>query len=318
MAAVKCNLCGSDDYRVIYSMPDARYSTNEWFNIVECVRCGLGFINPRPTRLELPRYYPSSFYDYFEDDREFHVRRYAAEAKFLKDVTSEHRKLLLDLGCANGDFPRFMRQLGWEVEGVEISKNSKPISDFKVYQQEFHDIPIYEARYDAITAWAVLEHVRDPMAYFKKAVQVLKPGGIFVFLVTNFKSISSRGLFLEDIPRHLYFFTEETINRYLAENGFDLIKKDYSNKIYSMRPINWLRYYFYRDCKRRKMEWKDIQFTRQRLFKKKGLQSPLMVRLKFLISNPFYVMDRVLMPIYEKYQMVSKSYGIVIYVGRKH
>jgi len=317
MEAVTCNLCGSDDHRVIYSMPDARYSIDEWFKVVECVRCGLGFVNPRPTPLELSRYYPSSFYDYFEDDRDFHVRRYAAEAKFLKDFPSEGRKLLLDLGCANGDFPRFMKELGWEVDGVEISKYSKPISDFKVYQQEFHNIPIYEPRYDAITAWAVLEHVHNPMAYFRKAAQVLKQGGILVFLVTNFKSISSRDLFLEDVPRHLYFFTEETVKKYLAETGFDLMKTKYTNKIYSMRPVNWLRNYFYRYCKRRKMEWKDIQFTKQRPVKKAGLENPLMGRLKFLISHPFYVMDRFLMPIYEKYQIISKSYGIVIYVGRK-
>jgi 2-polyprenyl-3-methyl-5-hydroxy-6-metoxy-1,4-benzoquinol methylase len=62
-----------------------------------------------------------------------------------------------------------MRRLGWKVEGVEVSSNAKLITDFKVYRQEFKDIPISEPRYDVITAWAVLEHVHDPMAYFKKA-----------------------------------------------------------------------------------------------------------------------------------------------------
>jgi SAM-dependent methyltransferase len=317
MEAVTCNLCGSDDYRMIYSMPDARYAIEEWFKVVECLRCGLGFVNPRPIPPEMSRYYPPSFYDYFEDDRDFHGRRYAAEANFLKDVTSTDRKLLLDLGCANGAFPRFMRQLGWEVEGVETSRQSKPISDFKVYQQEFHDIPICEPWYDAITAWAVLEHVHNPMAYFRKAAQVLKQGGIFVFLVTNFKSISSRSLFLEDVPRHLYFFTEETVKKYLAETGFDLMKAEYTNRIYSMRPVNWLRHYFYLCCKRRKMEWKDIPFAGQRLGKKAGPENTLTERTKFLISNPFYALDRFLMPIFEGYQLLLKKYGIVIYVARK-
>ena len=226
-------------------------------------------------------------------------------------------KLLLDLGCANGDFPRFMQQLGWRVEGVEVSANSKPISDFKVYKQEFKEIPVYEPRYDAITAWAVLEHVHDPMAYFKKAAQVLKPGGIFVFLVTNFKSLSSRCLFLEDVPRHLYFFTEETVRKYLAVSGFDLIKRDYSNKIYSMHPVNFLRYYFYRYIYRRRLEWSDTQFTRPHFFEKDNLKNCWMKNLKYLISSPLYVVDRFLMPIYEKYQIIFKKYGIVTYVARR-
>jgi SAM-dependent methyltransferase len=317
METVKCNLCGSDNYRVIYSMPDARYFVDEWFNVVECINCGLGFVNPRPTRSEIARYYPSSFYDYFDHERDYHLHRYAAEAKFLPEIASNNERLLLDLGCANGDFPRFMQKRGWKVEGVEVSESSKRITDFKVYKQEFKEIAAYEPRYDAITAWAVLEHVHDPMSYFKKASQVLKSGGIFVFLVTNFKSVSSRSLFLEDIPRHLYFFTEETVKEYLAESGFDLIQTDYSNKIYSMRPVNFLRYYFYRYIYRRRVKWSDIQFTRPHFFEKDSLKNCWMKNLKYIISSPLYMVDRLLMPIYERYQIISKTYGIVTYVARR-
>lgn len=317
METVKCNLCGSDDYRVVYSMPDARYFVDEWFNVVECNHCGLGFVNPRPTRAEMLKYYPSSFYDYFDDERDYHLNRYAAEARFLSKLSSDNKNLLLDVGCANGDFPRFMRQLGWEVEGIEVSKNSKAIVDFKVYREEFTDIPVSEPRYDAITAWAVLEHVHDPMAYFRKAAQVLKKGGILALLVTNFKSLSSRALFREDVPRHLYFFTERTIERYLAESGFNLIEVDYSNKIYSMRPVNFLRYYVYRCLKRKGLEWRDMQFAKPHLLKGHKVQDLLVENVKFVISNPFYVVDRLLMPIYEKYQVISKSYGIVTYIARR-
>jgi SAM-dependent methyltransferase len=210
-----------------------------------------------------------------------------------------------------------MQQLGWEVEGVEISRNSKAIIDFKVYKQEFTEIPVYKPRYDAITAWAVLEHIHDPMAYFRKAAQVLKAGGIFVFLVTNFKSVSSQCLFREDVPRHLYFFTEEAVRTYLAIADFDLIKKDYSNNIYSMRPVNFLRYYFYHYFKRQRLEWRDTQFTKPRQFKKHRVQDLLIENIRYVISNPFYVVDRLLMPIYERYQIISKAYGIVTYVARR-
>jgi len=317
METIKCNLCGSDNYRVIYSIPDARYFVDEWFYVVECIDCGLGFVNPRPTISEMPRYYPSAFYDYFDHERNYHWHRYAAEAEFLPKIHLDSHKLLLDIGCANGDFPRFIQQLGWRVEGVEVSPNSKPILDFKVYKEEFKEISMYERRYDAITAWAVLEHVHDPMAYFKKAAQVLKSGGLFVFLVTNFESLSSRCLFLEDVPRHLYFFTEGTIKRYLEESGFDFIRADYSNKIYSMRPINFLRYYFYHYFKKRRLEWRDTQFKKSHSFEKNSLRNPLIRKLKHLIFDPLDVVDQLLLPIYERYQMIFKTYGIVTYVARR-
>jgi SAM-dependent methyltransferase len=316
METVKCNLCGSDNYRIVYSMPDARYFVDEWFNVVKCINCGLGFVNPRPAPSETAKYYPSSFYDYFDHERNYHLRRYTTEAKFLPEIGSGEQRLLLDLGCANGDFPRFMQKRGWKVEGVEVSPNAKPIFDFKVYNEEFKEIPIYEPRYDAITAWAVLEHVHDPMSYFKKAAQVLKPGGTFIFLVTNFKSVSSRSLFLEDIPRHLYFFTEETVKEYLAKSGFHLIQTDYSNKIYSMQPVNFLRYYLYRFFKRRGLKWGDTQFISDFLGRNKS-QNVLIRGLKCSISNPLYVVDRILMPIYERFQIIFRTYGIVTYVARR-
>ena len=318
MEKVKCNLCGSDDQRQVYSMPDQRYGGTEWFHVVECSTCGLGFVNPRPTRSEMSRYYPTSFYDYFDREDDYHQTRYAAEAGFLGKRTSSGVPLLLDVGCANGDFPRFMRRQGWEVEGVEIALHSKPIFDFTVYQQEFQDIPVDGPRYDAVTAWAVLEHVHDPKAYFKKAGRVLKKGGRFVFLVTNFKSLSSRGLYLEDVPRHLYFFTEETVKKYLEEAGLVLIQKECSNRIYSMHPVNWLRYFVYRLTKKRAMEWRDIQFAAaHRADKRWGKWNRWTRGFLFFGSHPLYAIDRFLMPLYERYQLQTGKYGIVTYVARK-
>lgn len=299
-------------------MPDPLYCRDEWFTVVECQACGLGFVNPRPSTDEMQRYYPPDFYQYFDDERDFHERRYRAEAEFVKSVVGEGGKnALLDIGCANGDFPRLMRERGWEVEGVEVSATSKPISDFKVYRQSFTEIPVEDPRYDAVTAWAVLEHVHDPMAYFRKAAEVLKTGGALVFLVTNFKSASSRHLFREDVPRHLYFFTEETVKEYLALNGFELVRAEYNDKIYEMRPVNWLYYCFHRYIGRRELEWKDVPLTRREFFATHELTDSLVSSLRYVASHPLAGIDRMLVPLYEKYQMLKRTYGVVTYAAIK-
>lgn len=322
METVKCNLCGSEHLKDVYSMPDRLYHPDQWFTVVECQDCGLGFVNPRPTFEEISAYYPSSFYDYFDEQKDYHNKRYAQEYEMFKDFVQDQdnkQKSLLDVGCANGDFPRFMKNLGWNVEGVEVSQNSKPISDFQVYNQEFPKIPVDEPNYDVITAWAVLEHTHDPMSYFLKASKLLKKGGLFVFLVTNFDSISSKQLFREDIPRHLYFFTEKTIREYTSSVGLEIIKVDYSDQIYGMFPVNWLLYYVYYFTGK-KLEYQNLPLSRHEYLSQYQLPKTILSNLKYAIylaKNPLNIIDMILMPLFAQYQIFSKSYGIVTYVAKK-
>ena len=166
METVACNLCGSTRHTALYQMPDRRGYHAGIFTVVECNQCGLGFVNPRPLFEDMWRYYPKEYFEEeFAQNRAHHLRRYAREASYLRQIERKPGpKSLLDVGCANGDFPRFMRARGWHVEGVEVSASSQPITDFKVHPQQLPDIPVNQPTYDALTAWAVLEHVHDPMA----------------------------------------------------------------------------------------------------------------------------------------------------------
>jgi hypothetical protein len=121
---VACNLCGSSRQTAVYEMPDERYFPDEYFTVVACNLCGLGFVNPRPTILEIQKHYPAEYFQGPGTDsfRRYLKRRFTIEARFLNglEASSGSRKLL-DVGCANGDFPRFLIARGWDVEGVEVS-----------------------------------------------------------------------------------------------------------------------------------------------------------------------------------------------------
>ena len=326
MELVNCNLCGSDRWRKVYTKPDvgffrsldSRRNPKEWFDVVECNNCGLGFVNPRPTRSEMSLYYPREFFQYFHDQASFHQRRYAAEASFLADISRDCRKpRLLDIGCAGGEFPRFMQRFGWEVEGVEIADSADPITDFPIHEGEFPNISLDEPSYDAITAWAVLEHVHDPAAHFRKAGRLLKPGGKFVFLVTNFASTSSRHLFREDIPRHLYFFTKGTVKQYLELAGLKLDQAVYDDSIYGMQPANWMRYLLYKLILHRNMEWSDLPPTRADFLEDSHLQDNFVNKVRYICQYPAPAFDRLWMPLYEKLQIWTNSYGIATYVASR-
>ena len=315
METVNCNCCGSSNLRKIYEKPDEKYFPEEWFTVVECLECGLGFVNPRPTIQEIGRYYPSVFFRDFEEKD--HSKRYREEARYLTDIEcNKKRPRLLDLGCANGDFPRYMSSRGWDVTGLEIAQSSRLIEDFPVYREPFPSAHIPTRSFDAITAWAVLEHVHDPMAYFKKAPEVLKPGGRFVFLVPNFESLASRYLFREDIPRHLYFFTPSTIRRYFEQVDMTLQQIDFNDRIFSMHSKFWLLWLL-RLLTGRILRYKDLPLTYRQEVSKKGWRLGLLSKIRYALGHPIVSLDQALRPIVDWYAMKQKRYGTIVCVAEK-
>lgn len=320
METVACNLCGSLSHTQVYEIPDRKFFPDEVFHVVECDGCGLGFVNPRPTIGEISKYYPR---EYFQnpDTKSFEkyiTRRFTTEARYLEGAPNgTGTRTLLDVGCHNGDFPRFMAAWGWRVEGVEVSRSSKPITDFRVYTQEFQNIPVHEPRYEAVTAWAVLEHVHDPLAYFQKASQVLKPGGLFVFLVPNFQSVASRHLFCEDVPRHLYFFTSATVRQYLKNTGLSLEMEDNNRSIYKVAPANWLQFVLRTRLTGQKFTYADLPLSSRQFRKMHGLTRGIEAAIKYTAYSPLSVIDRMLWPFIEWVQILRGTYGNTTYVARK-
>lgn len=56
-----CNLCGSNDNELILQGKDFLHGSPGLFSVVRCCRCGLIFLNPRPSVKEMDRYYPSNY-----------------------------------------------------------------------------------------------------------------------------------------------------------------------------------------------------------------------------------------------------------------
>lgn len=309
----ECNCCGGRNFEPLYRQPDALFHPGEWFDVVRCRACGFGFVNPRPAPEEMDRYYPSVYFSHFAEPEQ--QARYAREAAIVRRAVVAPRPRLLDVGCAHGDFPRHMRSLGWEVEGVEVSAAAGERHDFPVYRQPLDRIPVAGPRYDAVTAWSVLEHVHQPMAYFRKAGEILRPGGAFVFLVTNLDSLSSRALFREDVPRHLSFFTEASVRRFCEAAGLELERVEHDRSITEMKPANILYYWLYTRFAGRPPRWEDLPAPRFVAFR--GRQPGRWEALAYFLRQPLLVADRLAALAYERWQIRHRSYGIVIYTARK-
>src|SRR6266496_2377714 len=62
METVSCILCGSPTASEFLRQRDVNLGrTDELFTLVKC-ECGLIYLNPRPTRTEISKYYPEEYY----------------------------------------------------------------------------------------------------------------------------------------------------------------------------------------------------------------------------------------------------------------
>lgn len=237
---IRCDLCGSDNYIERYRKPDNWLFLNQFqFPVVECVNCGLVYVNPRPAADDVARYYPPGYHDGRDDAK--HVERYALQYSYIELYTFDK---VLDIGCARGDWLDYIIQQkpGLELHGVDAFSDSVNYDSIKFQNSLLNDATLESNYFELVTAWAVLEHVHNPTVYFEVISRVLKKGGKFVFLVTNSESCYGKYAYCEDIPRHLYHFSEKTVTKYAQKFALNVINAFYDDRFWDGRGIGTFRY----------------------------------------------------------------------------
>ena len=241
-----CPVCGKSDFSLFLKSNDF-FLTKEEFAIVICNSCGMKFVNPRPDASEIVKYYESQ--DYVSHGGKKNglnflykmVRRMTIKKKYTLIKKQAKGQKILDIGCGTGEFILYCKQHGFEVTGIEPGENPRSFA-----QREYH-LNVHEEAYlenfvtpdfDIITMWHVLEHVHLLQERMKKIVEILKPDGTIIIAVPNNDSWDSRyyGKFWAayDLPRHLYHFSQETIQ---------ILAKNHALTIHEIIPMNLDAFY---------------------------------------------------------------------------
>ena len=255
-----CSLCGADDPRLLYTRRDERLRVDERvYGVVICRRCGLGYLDPVPSREALRRYYPDGYFARRGQPGRG-SRRYKLQAGYVREFAPGR---LLEIGCAAGAFLRIMRDQGWKTVGVDTSEKAGNPYGLDLRYGEFLEMPFDPGSFDLITAWDVFEHLYDPKAYFRRAAGLLAEGGALVVAVPNLRWPGSRWGQREDVPRHLHFFTSATLSRMAAAAGLKTTRVlgDFSMK--RNRSAGWLRVPLYA---RRGLTYREYRADRKRPF----------------------------------------------------
>ena len=131
----------------------------------------------------------------------------------------------LDAGSSSGEFVYFLKNKGFDAQGVEANIPyaeysqaelgiAVSISPFSEYQTE--------QKFDLITMFHVLEHLENPVRDLSYLGGFLKPGGKLVIEVPNIL-YPNMAFSHKWHPGHLFSFSDKTLSLLLAKAGFKTI-----------------------------------------------------------------------------------------------
>lgn len=137
---------------------------------------------------------------------------------------------LLDVGCGNGEFLSLARAAGYVTRGIDVSEAAAKACGergLEVCAGDFLN-QRFDQQFDIITMWDVMEHLRLPGDFARRAASLLTPGGVLLLKIPskgglNFsllRLIPRRGGLLLGAPDHVQFFSEPSLRRLLARAGF--------------------------------------------------------------------------------------------------
>lgn len=189
-----------------------------------------------PVPVDIENYYKSEDYISHTDskkslfDKVYQIVRNYTLNKKLKLLNSfkTEEKTVLDIGAGTGDFLLTCKNSNWKVTGIEPSLDARNIAskkDIKLFNELSE---VENQKFDVITMWHVLEHVPSLKVYISQIKKLLKPKGVLVVAVPNYKSYDAN-YYKEfwaayDVPRHLWHFSKNSISKLFKKEKMNVVK----------------------------------------------------------------------------------------------
>ena len=218
-----CPLC---DFRPVSPAP---VQPDPPFGIQQCGKCGIVFLSPRPPIDDMKAYYD----EYYEGQDQRNARQERRAERHVRRLMRFAGKpgRLLDVGAGDGYFLNAARNAGWQVEGLELSEprvsHAREWFKLELRSVDLMQAPFEPHSFDALSMFQLIEHVHDPRAIFRKARELLRPGGLMLLSTPNVLAYARKDRDVNSwrIPRHLFFFSPRTLVRSVEAEGFTVLRR---------------------------------------------------------------------------------------------
>ena len=210
----------------------------QFYDLYSCHDCRSYFFNNRQYSASLKELYnkiPSSI-----ENVTFNFvtsKKWLKQVAIIKNLLHRNPASVLDVGCRTGDFLMHFES-NTKCEGVELSEYSARIGakrGLTIYNDFLENID-FKKKYDVVSAYAIMEHLMDPLKFINKLNEIINPGGLLVILIPTHQCLKRKFLdyfgnlwHMYSPPEHLNFYSRKFLDKYLYDKGFKLAKRFYTS-----------------------------------------------------------------------------------------
>ena len=196
----------------------------------ECPDCGFRFATPprNPNLVNAIDEYEDAYLQYLAPDRADEANLDSLYRWIAKTTPLEGRRLL-DVGAGGGKLVRYLRRRGVDARGIEPSRTlfDRFLSDDPAFACATIDEAVASGgAFPVVTAFDVIEHVADPVAFLQGIAAALEPGGVFFASTPDVDSPTARVFghrWHFYYPYHLSYFGPRTLAAAAAKHGLRML-----------------------------------------------------------------------------------------------
>ena len=157
------------------------------------------------------------------------LEKSARQVREMRERTGLMTGRVLDIGSGYGFFRVALGEAGYDHDGLEVSEHARLVASSShglstfagTLDEHWRD---WESHYDAVTLFDLVEHLENPVRFFKQVAQVLRPGGVVGVKTPNIDCPEAEvfGAYYHSLKReHLEFFSVTSLTTVAATAGLE-------------------------------------------------------------------------------------------------
>jgi 2-polyprenyl-3-methyl-5-hydroxy-6-metoxy-1,4-benzoquinol methylase len=226
----KCKLCNSS--KIIKNF----LQVNKSYYLRKCKNCELVF--PNIDVLKINNYEEIVYKDYHDTEiskndiknikyRNLKLLKNRYEYCY-KSIFKNKKKKILEVGCGNGDFLKYLKSKKILTTGIEYNLNLVERCKKKGLNIFYKNLSVSSGNYfDACYMFDVVEHLTNPIKSFQNINNSLKKNGYFIFYTPNINSLGFELLKEKQnliYPfHHISFFSKKNIKIISKKTNFKVV-----------------------------------------------------------------------------------------------